>query len=149
MTEQTMPQPLQEIVDEFQAVEDRQRLELLLEFSKELPEVPEKYAEHLDEMEQVEECQTPLFLTVEFDDETRTAQLILAAPAEAPTTRGFASIIHQGLNGLTYDQILATPDDLADRLGLNRAITPLRLRGIRAMLGRIKHNVRSHVEGRG
>ncbi|GAB3844351.1 SufE family protein [Nesterenkonia populi] len=149
MTEQTMPQPLQEIVDEFQAVEDRQRLELLLEFSKELPEVPEKYREHLDEMEQVEECQTPLFLTVEYNDGPGTAELVLAAPAEAPTTRGFASIIHQGLNGLTYEEILATPDDLADRLGLSRAITPLRLRGIRAMLGRIKHNVRHHVNARG
>ncbi len=105
-------------------MEDRQRLELLLELSKELPEVPEKYREHLDEMEQVEECQTPLFLTVEFHDENGTAELILAAPAEAPTTRGFASIIHQGLNGLTYEQILATPDDLADRLGISRAITP-------------------------
>ncbi|WP_022872536.1 SufE family protein [Nesterenkonia alba] len=145
-TEQKMPASLQEIVDEFQAVEDRQRLELLLEFANELPDVPEQYQDRLGEMEQVEECQTPLFLTVEYDDASRTAQLVLAAPAEAPTTRGFASIVHQGLNGLTYEEILAVPDDLADRLGLARTITPLRLRGIRAMLARIKRNVRDHLQ---
>lgn len=145
MTEQTLPGPMSEIVDEFQAVEDRQRLELLLEFSHELPELPEEHRDSYENMEEVVECQSPLFLTVEFDDDAGRSHLILAAPPEAPTTRGFASIIHQGLSGLTYDEILATPEDLAERLGLARAITPLRLRGLTAMLARIKRNIRDHL----
>lgn len=139
-----MPGPMAEIVDEFQAVEDRQRLELLLEFSRELPELPEQHRDSYDTMEEVVECQSPLFLTVEFDDDARRAHLVLAAPPEAPTTRGFASIVHQGLSGLTYEEILGTPEDLAERLGLARAITPLRLRGLTAMLARIKRNIRDH-----
>lgn len=141
-----LPEPLAEIVEEFQAVEDRQKLELLLEFSRELPDLPTSYGEdYQDNMEQVVECQSPLFLTLEYDDDARTAELIFAAPQEAPTTRGFASILHQGLSGLTYEQILETPDDVANRLGLSRAITPLRLRGLSAMLSRVKQNIRHHL----
>lgn len=141
-----LPEELAEIVDDFHAVDDQEKLQLLLELSRELPELPAGYDEnYTDQMEQVVECQSPLFLAVEYDDEASTAQLIFAAPAEAPTTRGFASILQQGLSGLSYDQILAVPDDLHQRLGLAKAITPLRLRGMSAMLSRIKHNIRDHL----
>lgn len=139
-----LPVPLADIVEDFAAVEDRERLELLLEFSRELPELDEKYGDnYADSMEQVVECQSPLFLTVEYD-EHGTVELVFAAPAEAPTTRGFAAILQQGLSGLSQEQILAVPDDIHQRLGLARAITPLRLRGMSAMLARIKRNVADH-----
>ncbi|GAA1186554.1 MULTISPECIES: SufE family protein [Nesterenkonia] len=140
-----LPEPLAEIIEEFQAVPDQQKLELLLELSRELPEVPPRYQGSADSMEQVVECQTPLFLAFEYDDEARTAEIVFSAPPEAPTTRGFASILHQGLNGLSYEEILAVPDDVPARLGLSKAITPLRLRGMSAMLGRIKRNITAHV----
>lgn len=140
-----LPQTLTEIVEDFHAVSERERLELLLELSRELPELPETYGDNYQEqMEQVVECQSPLFLAVEYDDAANTAQLVFSAPAEAPTTRGFASILQQGLSGLTYQQILDVPDDLHQRMGLATAITPLRLRGMSAMLSRVKHNIRQH-----
>ncbi|GAA4927118.1 MULTISPECIES: SufE family protein [Nesterenkonia] len=141
-----LPEQLAEIVEEFAAVPDQQKLELLLELSRELPELPAKYQEnYTDSMEQVVECQSPLFLAMEYDDAAGTAELIFSAPAEAPTTRGFASILQQGLSGLSYQEILNTPDDLHQRLGLGKAITPLRLRGMSAMLGRVKRNIREHL----
>lgn len=141
-----LPPALAEIVDDFHAVNDQDKLQLLLELSRELPTLPESYGEnYTDQMEQVVECQSPLFLALEYDDEASTAQLIFAAPAEAPTTRGFASILQQGLSGLPYEQILGVPDDLHQRLGLAQAITPLRLRGMSAMLSRVKHNIRQHM----
>ncbi|GAB3189537.1 SufE family protein [Nesterenkonia suensis] len=144
-TAEHLPEPLAEIVEEFQAVPDQQKLELLLELSRELPEVPEHYQDAAESMEQVVECQTPLFLAFEYDDDARTADIVFSAPPEAPTTRGFASILHQGLSGLRYEEILAVPDDVPNRLGLAKAITPLRLRGMSAMLGRIKRNITDHV----
>ena len=56
---------LQEIADDFHDVPDKDRLQLLLEFSEDLPALPERYAGHRDRMEPVPECQTPLFLAVE------------------------------------------------------------------------------------
>ncbi|GAA1143508.1 SufE family protein [Nesterenkonia lutea] len=140
-----LPAQLAEVVEEFAELEERQKLELLLEFSRELPELPARYTGGYGQMEEVVECQTPLFLTVEYDDDAGTAQLFFAAPPEAPTTRGFAAILHEGLSGLSFEQILAVPEDLSERLGLARAITPLRLRGMTAMLGRIKRNIRAHL----
>ena len=149
MSENTaLPTALAEIVDDFAAVPDPEKLELLLEFSDELPELPARYDGHEEKMEQVVECQSPLFLAVEVEGEEDTAgpdsvvRLFITAPPEAPTTRGFASVLSQGLDGLTAAEVLAVPDDIPNRLGLAKALTPLRLRGMSAMLGRIKRNVK-------
>ena len=63
---------------------------------------------------------------------------------EAPTTRGFAAILHAGLDGLDADEVLATPPEFSSQLGLADLVSPLRLRGMAAMLSRIKRQVREH-----
>ena len=142
MTEQQIPAPLAEIIDDFQAMEEPDRLQLLLEFSRSLPELPEHLADHPELLEQVVECQSPLFLTLELGDAPeQPVEIFFSAPPEAPTTRGFAAVLHEGLNGLPADEILAVPDDMPDQLGLTRAITPLRMRGMAAMLARIKRQI--------
>lgn len=145
MTTYALPATLAEIVDDFQALTEPERLQLLLEFSRELPELPERLKNHPELLEQVVECQSPLFLTIETEKSDAgladAVRLYFKAPPEAPTTRGFASVLHEGLDGLTADEILAVPDDMPELLGLTRAITPLRMRGMTAMLGRIKSKV--------
>lgn len=136
-----LPPRLAELVDDFAGVGVKDRLQLLLELSEELPALPAKYDGHRDEMEQVHECQTPLFLAVEVD-EGRTVHLYFDAPPEAPTTRGFASIMHTGLDGESADTVLNVPNDFYLKLGLGEAVSPLRLRGMAAMLARIKNQVR-------
>ena len=140
----TLPPQLAELVDEFAEVGPKQRLELLLELSRELPELPERYADAAGSMEQVHECQSPLFLAVEVDDAEKV-HLFFSAPPEAPTTRGFASIMHAGLDGEPAADVLAVPDDFYTALGLAQAVSPLRLRGMSAMLARIKKQVRGAV----
>ncbi|KRE65728.1 cysteine desufuration protein SufE [Arthrobacter sp. Soil736] len=145
MSTYALPTALAEIVDDFQALTEPDRLQLLLEFSRALPELPERLRDHPELLEQVVECQSPLFLTIEAekDDDGSPAafRLFFKAPPEAPTTRGFAGVLHEGLDGLTAQEILAVPDDMPELLGLTRAITPLRMRGMTAMLGRIKRKV--------
>jgi cysteine desulfuration protein SufE len=136
-----LPQQLAEIRDDFLALEQRDRLQLLLEFSNELPELPERYQDHPDLFERVEECQSPVFLFVEID-ESGAVHLYATAPKESPTTRGFASILAQGLSGLSPEQVLAVPDDYPQSLGLTQAVSPLRIRGMTGMLGRTKRQIR-------
>src|SRR5258707_1479701 len=119
---------------------DRDRLQLLLEFSRELPPLPERYAEHRDLLEQVPECQSPLFLAAEVDDDG-TVHLFFDAPPEAPTTRGFAGILHAGLDWLGADEILDTPGEFSIQLGLHDLVSPLRLRALAAVLARVKRQV--------
>lgn len=143
MTSEAIPAKLAEIIDDFQDLTEPDRLQLLLDFSRELPDLPERYGEHPELLEQVVECQSPLFLTMEIGDEPeRPVHLFFSAPPEAPTTRGFAGVLLEGLDGLPAAEVLAVPDDVPDRLGLTRAITPLRMRGMAAMLGRIKRKIR-------
>jgi cysteine desulfuration protein SufE len=141
VTEGTLNPRLQEIVDDFNAMPGKERLQLLLEFSQELPALPERYAEHHDLLEPVPECQSPLFLAVEVDADG-IVHLFFDAPREAPTTRGFAGILHAALDGLGAEEVLETPGEFPSRLGLQDLVSPLRLRGMAAMLARIKRQVR-------
>jgi cysteine desulfuration protein SufE len=136
----TLNPRLQDIVDDFDALSGQEKLQLLLEFSAELPPLPERFAEHRDLLEAVPECQSPLFLAVEVGDDG-IVHLFFDAPPEAPTTRGFASILYTGLDGLSAAEILATPPEFTTSLGLQDLVSPLRLRGMAAMLARIKRQV--------
>jgi cysteine desulfuration protein SufE len=147
MTSVTLGPRLQEIADDFAAMPGREKLQLLLEFSRELPPLPERYAEHRDLLEQVPECQSPLFLAAEVSGDD-TVHLFFEAPPEAPTTRGFAGILHAGLDGLAADEILDTPGEFSSQLGLQDLVSPLRLRGMAAMLARIKRQVREQRPAR-
>lgn len=140
MTE-ALPAALAEIQSDFRELGIKDRLQLLLEFSNELPELPEQFQNHPDLFERVEECQSPVFIFVEIDDAS-IVHLWATAPKEAPTTRGFASILVQGLAGLTVEEVLAVPDDYPNDLGLTEAVSPLRIRGMSALLGRTKRQIR-------
>ena len=146
ITDTPLPPSLAEIAEDFRSASNDLKLQLLLEFSDELPALPERYAGRLDELERVDECQSPLFLTVEVGEGTsrddRVVTIYFDAPPEAPTTRGFAGILHDGLDGLTAAEVLAVPDDAPMRFGLADAVSPLRMRGMVAMLARIKRQVR-------
>lgn len=146
-TSQALPPALAEIVKDFQELEERDRLTLLLDFSRSLPALPDRLSNHPELLEQVVECQSPLFLTVESEktDDGDIIRLFFQAPPEAPTTRGFASVLFEGLDGLTAEEILAVPDDMPEQLGLTRAISPLRMRGMSAMLGRVKRKIANGV----
>lgn len=137
MTEATLPDSLAEIRDEFLELPEADRLQLLLEFSQELPEAPAEYADHPELYERVAECQSPVFIVVEVADDG-TVTMHATAPAEAPTTRGFASILVQGISGLSADEVLAVPSDFPQTLGLTKVVSPLRLSGMTGMLLRAK-----------
>ncbi|TFC15345.1 SufE family protein [Cryobacterium algoritolerans] len=143
MTYTELPAKLAEIQGDFLALEQPDRLLLLLEFANELPALPARYDEHPDLLERVVECQSPVFMFVEVDDDARrSVHLYATAPRESPTTRGFASILAQGLDGLSTEEVLAVPDDYPQSIGLTKAVSPLRIRGMTAMLARTKRRLR-------
>jgi cysteine desulfuration protein SufE len=133
-----MPAALAEVVSDFQEVQGQDKLQLLLEFANELPPIPADLEEAA--MEAVPECQSPLFLHVDAADRGKV-RLYFSAPAEAPTTRGFAAILAAGLDKQPAEDILAVPDDFYSDLGLAALISPLRLRGMSAMLARVKQRL--------
>ena len=83
-----------------------------------------------------------MFIFVEVDDD-QVVHMFATAPAESPTTRGFASILVQGLSGLSTAEVLAVPDDYPNSIGLTAAVSPLRIRGMTGMLARVKRQIRA------
>jgi cysteine desulfuration protein SufE len=139
------PAKLQRIVDLFAGAPKDLRLEALLEYSRKLPPLPEGLAGHREAMEQVVECQTPFFLATQVDEDCKV-HVFFDCPPEAPTTRGFAGLLSEGLEGATVEEVLDTPDDFYTRMGLAEAISSLRLRGMGAILHRLKRQVREAAE---
>lgn len=138
MTE--LPQVLAQTQEDFLDLGDKDKIQLLIEFAEELPALPSEYQDHPELLEKVEECQSPVYIFV--DVHNGRVAVHATAPEQAPTTRGFASILVQGLTGLTVQEALDIPDDFPSTLGLNALISPLRVRGMTGMLWRMKRQIR-------
>jgi cysteine desulfuration protein SufE len=134
-----MPDKLAAIVDEFASAPRDVVLEMLLEYADAVRPLPAEFEGHAG-MEQVPECQTPFFLKADLTPQG-TVELFFDCPPEAPTTRAFAGILAEGLEGTSADAVLAVPADLYQRMGLATAISPLRVRGGTAILARLKRQV--------
>jgi cysteine desulfuration protein SufE len=137
------PAPLQAIIEEFREAEPRERLDYLLEYAMDLPDLPARLLGHREQMEQVHECQTPVFLHTEINN--GHVEFFLDIPRESPTVRGYAGILVAGFDQATPDEVLRTPDDIYLLLGLQEVITPQRLRGIQALLSYMKRQVAHQI----
>ena len=140
----SLPPPLQRIVDLFGPAPKQVKLEALLDYSDRLPPLPPEFDGHREAMEQVHECVTPFFLATSVAEDG-TAHMWFDAPREAPTTRGFAGIIAAGLDGQPATAILEVPDLFYLDLGLDEVITPQRLRGMGAIMHRLKRQIREQL----
>lgn len=131
----------EQLIEDFRVLRDSERLDLLLEFSEALPQLPAKYADHPELLERVEECQSPIFLFVEIDSDGFT-RLFFSAPPESPTTRGFASLLFSVIDGLSVTDALNFDLDFPFKLSLSSSVSALRLRGMLGILSRIKRQLR-------
>ena len=140
----SVPERLETIVRMFAAVPRDVKLQALLDYSRRLPGLPERLADHPERLHQVRECQTPFFLAVEIDEDGRVG-LFFEVPAESPTVRGFAGILQDGLQDASADEILEVPPDFFLKMGLAEAVSAMRLNGMGAILAAIKRQVAEQV----
>jgi cysteine desulfuration protein SufE len=138
------PPALRAIVEDFRAAPPRDRIEYLIDFAMEMPDLPAWLESKRDQMEQVHECQTPVFVFTQV--ENGGVQFYIDVPRESPTVRGYAAIIAEGLSGATPDEVLRTPDDIYYLLGLHEAISPQRLRGLHALVTYLKRQLMKKLE---
>jgi cysteine desulfuration protein SufE len=135
---------LQKIQAEFQEVDARDRLAMLLEFAETLPELPQRYHAKRDAGEnRIHECQSPVFMWVEVVD--GHVEIYADVPRSAPTVRGFIGLLVAALSGASPAEILGLPPTLLQQLGLLEALGMLRMRGLQAILHRLKTSVAAAV----
>lgn len=132
-----MSEALDKIVRRFRASDKQTRLELLLDYSKRLPPLPERFHAARDQgINRVPECQSPVFLFLEREGDAIV--LHADAPREAPTVRGFVSVLAKALHGAPASEVAQLPPDLLDQLGLSEALGMTRMHGLTAMIGRLR-----------
>ncbi len=139
-----IPVPLQEIIEAFEWAEGQDKLQLLLEYSEKLPPLPVWLAEKRDQMDQVHECMTPVFIHAE-REEDGGMRFYFDIPPESPTVRGYATILEEGLNGATPEEVIAVPGDFYQQMGLHTVLTYQRLNGITAILAYMKRLAAKHI----
>lgn len=132
---------LEENLTRFRRLNREMRMQMLLNYAKKFPELPEELREARDEgLGRVEECQTPLFLWVSVDPEDRVT-IHADAPREAPTVRGFVGFLMESLNGRPAPEVAALPNDLMDRMGIAEILGAMRTQGLGSVLHRIRRGV--------
>lgn len=139
-----IPPRLREIIEEFQESDRGEKLELMLDYADRLPPLPERLREHAG-MEQVHECMSPVFVHGELEGDKMVFHFDV--PEEAPTTRGYASILATGLSGLTPREVVAVPGDFFQEMGLHQLLSPQRLNGITAILAYMKRQAIRQMQG--
>jgi cysteine desulfuration protein SufE len=128
---------IEPLAAEFRGLSPRERLELLLEFAEQLPPLPEHLRGSADkELHRVAECQTPVFLWLE----PQNGQVMLWAEVapEAPTVKGFVAILAEIVRRASLEELAQLPGDLLQRLGLSEALGVVRLRGLTAIVQRVR-----------
>ncbi|MBI2331226.1 MAG: SufE family protein [Chloroflexi bacterium] len=133
----TLPKKLQEIVDDFASMSREEKLETLIAYAESMPDLPERFQEERSKMEAVPECMTPVFIIAEKDSNGGIV-FHLDIPKQSPTVRGLASILTNGLNGCTLEEIISVPAEFYLPMNLQEAVSQQRIIGFMGVLAHMK-----------
>jgi cysteine desulfuration protein SufE len=81
---------------------------------------------------------TPVFLIAEKEAGNKI-RFHFDVPAQSPTVRGLVSVLFNGLNGSTLEEILSVPTDFFLPMKLDEAVSHQRLNGFVGALAHMKH----------
>lgn len=140
----SQPEQLSRIVERFRRAPRDLKVQALLRYAQKVPPLPAELVADRSSLEQVHECQTPFFLATRVDPDG-VVHLFFDAPPESPTVRGFAGVLLEGLAGAHWRDVLEVPSDFYATMGLDAVVSPLRLRGMGAILARLKRQIRESV----
>ncbi|MFZ0548619.1 MAG: SufE family protein [Candidatus Promineifilaceae bacterium] len=131
-----LPERLAEIVEDFSLCVGKEKLEYLLQFAESMPPLPDWIEEKKSDMDQVHECMTPVFMYA--DDHDGRLTYYFDVPKESPTVRGYAAIMHEGVQDVTAEEVLKIPGEFYLGMGLHEVISGQRLNGLSAILAHMK-----------
>jgi cysteine desulfuration protein SufE len=114
-----------------------EKLETLIAYAESMPPLPERFRDERDKMEEVPECMTPVCLFAEKQADGGI-EFHLDIPPQSPTVRGLASILTNGLNGSTLQEIISVPADFFLPMKLDEAVSQQRLNGFMGVLAHMK-----------
>ena len=121
-----------EIIEEFSLFEDwMDKYNHLIELSKDLPAIPEKYKtnEYL-----ISGCQSKVWLHAELKD----GKVFFSADSDAIITKGIVALLIRVLSGRDPGEIINRELYFIDRIGLKENLSPTRSNGLLSMVKQMK-----------
>lgn len=122
----------EEIIDEFSMFEDwMDKYNLLIEYSKSLPSIDEKYktTEHL-----IEGCQSRVWLHADYTDD----KIVFTAESDAIITKGIVGLLIKVLSNRSPQEIMNADLKFIDEIGLKENLSPTRSNGLLSMIKQMK-----------
>tara|TARA_B100000003_G_C10614802_1_gene244539 strand:- start:73 stop:486 length:414 start_codon:yes stop_codon:yes gene_type:complete len=136
----TWPASIQEIIEEFQEIEDQfERLEVLMDFSSEVDELP---VEEWSDANLVKGCQSIAHIKVEI----REDKVWMKAAADAKMVQGLQGILSIAVNGSTPQSVLELTPAFAEEAGILVSLTPSRSNGFRTMFDMVQNRVKESIK---
>ena len=133
------PDSIQEIIEEFQEIEDQfERLEVLMDFAEEVDELP---VEEWNDSNLVRGCQSVAHIEVSIRDEL----VWLRAAADAKMVQGLQGILSIAVNGASPEIVLQLTPDFAEEAGILVSLTPSRSNGFRTMFDMVQNKVKEAI----
>lgn len=127
---------LTEMLEELTECDPKERIELLLDYARSLPPLPDRLAALRDPSHRVEECQSPVYLFAEKTSDG--VDWFADVPIEAPTVRGFVSLLREGMQGASPAAYADLSYDVISQAGLKEILGMQRMHGLTAVLRRLK-----------
>lgn len=121
-----------EVIEEFAFFEDwMDRYQYLIDLGRRLPELP---ASDRSEENRIRGCQSQVWFAVE----ERDGRLFFRAISDAAIVSGLIALLLRIYSGRKPGDILATPPDFVQELGLESHLSPTRSTGLASMLEAIR-----------
>ena len=138
---------LDTLIPRFKAADRTTRLETLLDYSRKLPPLPERYQEQMARGEhRVHECQTPVAIFPEAQD----GKLWFHAdvPRESAAIRALLAMLFEALNGQPPETTIAIPPDFVREV-MGKIGLQAREAGLSAMVERLRRAARDAARNGG
>jgi len=121
-----------QIIEEFGNFSEwMDKYEYLIDLSKELPKIDDKYK---TDQYIITGCQSQVWLHASFEN----GKIIYSADSDAIITKGIVALLIRTLSNQTPDDILQAKMDFIDQIGLKEHLSPTRSNGLLSMIKQMK-----------
>jgi cysteine desulfuration protein SufE len=140
-TAQSLPPSVERILRRFRALSREDKMQALVQYSKQLEPVPERFLALDRAQYTVPECQTRVDLFPEVVDGKLHVYADLNC-RQSPTIAAFLAILFSAINDQAPEVALAIPDDFVSQVMADIGLSSREV-GLNAMLARIKRSART------
>jgi len=121
-----------QLVEEFEELDSwEDKYSKIIKFGKELPPLADELK---IEKNKIEGCQSQIWVHARLED----GKMFVGADSDAMIVKGLVALLIKVYSGHEPDEILSSPPDFLQKIGIDNHLSPTRKNGLGAMLKQIQ-----------